>query len=97
MNLTRTRRVTLTVQTVDADDRAVSRPGFQFEVSLQQIVDGTQRLIQDDVRITTDEDGRGTFRVEGVENDRGVPDQTRADEITFSQRRWGPGLCLMLW
>ena len=84
VNLARTRRVTLTLQLVDADDRALSRPGFEFEVGLQQIVDGTGRLIHEEVRLTTDEDGRATFRVEGVDNDRDDPDQTRIDEITFS-------------
>jgi hypothetical protein len=83
VHIARTRRVTLTVQLVDVEDRAISRPGFEFEVNLVQIVDGTQRQQLGEVRIT-DEDGRATFRLEGVEDVRDDTDQTRTDQITFS-------------
>ncbi len=84
VHLARTRRVTLTVQLVDRDDRDLSRPGFDFEVGLEQVVNGTQRLRHDEVLLTTDEQGKATFRVEGVEDQRDDADQTRVDEVTFS-------------
>ena len=84
VHIARTRRVTLTVQLVDRDDGDVSRAGIDFEVSLQQLVDGTQRFRHNEVLLTTDEEGRATFRVEGVEDGRDDPDQTRVDEVTFS-------------
>lgn len=84
VHIARTGRVTLTVQLVDGDDGDFSRAGVDFEVSLQQVVDGAQRLIHNEVLLTTDEEGKATFRVEGVEDRRGDPDQTRVDEVTFS-------------
>ena len=84
VHLARTRRVTLTLQVVDRDDRPLSRPGFDFEVGLEQLVDGNRRLRHGEVRLTTDEEGKATFRVEGVENRRADTNQTRVDEVTFS-------------
>ncbi|MCQ3805354.1 MAG: S-layer homology domain-containing protein [Acidimicrobiia bacterium] len=91
VHIARTRRVTLTVQLVDRDDRPLSRPGFDFEVGLEQVVNGTQRLRHDDVLLTTDEEGKRTFRVDGVEDQRDVPDQTRVDEVTFTHVGEEPG------
>lgn len=84
VHISRTRRVTLTLQLVDRDDRPVSRSGFDFEVGLQQVVDGNQRLRHDEVLLTTDEEGQATFRVDGVEDRRSANNQTRVDDVTFS-------------
>ena len=84
VHISRTGRVTLTLQLVDRGDRPVSRSGFDFEVGLQLFVDGAQRLRHEEVLLTTDEEGQATFRVEGVENRRDVTNQTRVDEVTFS-------------
>ncbi len=84
VHLARTRRVTLTLQVVDRDDRPLSRPGFDFEVGLEQLVDGAQRLRHGEVRLTTDEEGKATFRLEGVEDRRADTNQTTVDEVTFS-------------
>ena len=83
--------MTLTVQLVDRDDREVSRPGFDFEVGLEQVVNGTQRLSHDEVLLTTDEQGKATFRLEGVEDRKDVLDQTRVDEVTFTHVGEEPG------
>ena len=92
VHLGRTRRVTLTVQVVDEEDRALSRPGIAFEVGLEQLVDGAQRLRHNPVLITTDEEGQATFRVDGVEDRRGDTNQTRVDEVTFSHVGEEPGV-----
>ena len=92
VHLGRTRRVTLTVQVVDEEDRALSRSGIAFEVGLDQLVDGTQRQRHNPILITTDKEGQATFRVDGVEDRRGVTNQTRVDTVTFSHVGEEPGV-----
>ncbi|MCZ0941055.1 MAG: hypothetical protein OXJ55_20610 [Caldilineaceae bacterium] len=92
VHIARTRRVTLTIQVVDRDDRALSRPGIAFQVGLEQLVDGAQRLKHNPVQLTTDEEGKATFRVDGVENRRDATAQTRVDTVTFSHVGENPGV-----
>lgn len=92
VHLGRTRRVTLTVQVVDEEDRALSRPGIAFEVGLEQLADGAQRLRHNPVRLTTDEEGKATFRVDGVEDRTDATAQTRVDTVTFSHVGEEPGV-----
>lgn len=85
VHLGRTRSVTLTVQLVDFDEKAVHRPGIGIEVSLEQLFDGTLAVGDRDepLLLTTDEEGKATFRVEGLEDDEGDTDQNRTDRFTF--------------
>ena len=85
VHLGRTRSVTLTVQLVDFDEKAVHRPGIGIEVSLEQLFDGTLAVRDRDepLLLTTDEEGKATFRVEGLEDDEGDTDQNRTDRFTF--------------
>ena len=92
VHISRTRRVNLTIQVVDRDDRPLSRPGIAFQVGLEQLVDGAQRLRHNPVRLTTDEEGKATFRVDGVEDRRDATAQTRVDTVTFSHVGEEPGV-----
>ena len=85
VHLGRTRSVTLTVQLVDFDEKAVQRPGIGIEVSLEQLFDGTLAVRDRDepFLLTTDEEGKATLRVEGLEDDEGDTDQNRTDRFTF--------------
>ncbi|MDE0234693.1 MAG: S-layer homology domain-containing protein [bacterium] len=92
VHIGRTRRVALTIQVVDRDDRPLSRPGLAFQMGLEQLVDGAQRLRHNPVQLTTDKEGKATFRVEGVEDRRDATTQTRVDTLTFSHIGEAPGV-----
>ena len=85
VQLGRTRSVTLTVQLVDFEEKAVQRPGIGIEVSLEQLVDSTLLIRDRDeaLLLTTDEEGKATLRVEGLDDDEDDPDQNRTDRLTF--------------
>ena len=85
VHLGRTRSVTVTVQLVDFEDKAVHRPGIGIQVSLEQRIDGTLLIRDRDepMLLTTDEEGKATFRVEGLEDDENDASQNRTDRFTF--------------
>ena len=85
VHLGRTRSVTLTVQLVDFDEKAVHRPGIGIEVSMEQLFNGTLAIRDRDepLLLTTDEEGKATLRVEGLKDDADDADQNRTDRFTF--------------
>jgi len=85
VHLAQKRSVTLTVQLVDFEEEAVHRPGIGIEVSLEQFFDGTLAIRDRDepLRLTTDEEGKATLRVEGLEDIVNDSDQNRTDRYTF--------------
>ena len=85
VHLGRMRSVALTVQLVDFEEKAVHRPGIGIQVSLEQLVDDTPVIRDRDepLLLTTDKEGKATFRVEGLEDNKDDPDQNRTDRFTF--------------
>ncbi len=85
VHLGRRRSVTVTVQLVDFQEKAVHRPGIGIEVSMQQLIDGTLLIRDRDepLLLTTDEEGKATFRVAGPEDDENDAGQNRTDRFTF--------------
>ena len=85
VHLGRTRSMTLTLQLVDYEDKAVHRPGIGIEVSRQRFFDGNLAIGDRDepLLLTTDQEGKVTLRVEGLEDDEDDPDQNRTDRFTF--------------
>lgn len=89
-HIARTGRMDLTVQLVDRGGRDVARSGIEIEVGLRQLVDGASvHTNTKEALLTTNRDGRATFRLEGVEDDRTDSDQSRVDRVTFRYRSSG--------
>ena len=85
VHLGRMRSVALTVQLVDFEEKAVHRPGIGIQVSLEQLVGDTPVIRDRDepLLLTTDKEGKATFRVEGLEDNEDDADQNRTDRFTF--------------
>ncbi len=85
VHLGRTRSVTLTLQLVDFEEKAVHRPGIRVEVNLEQLIGNTPLIGDRDetLVLTTDEEGKATFPVEGLEDDEDDTNQNRTDRFTF--------------